>query len=119
MKYRTLRIIAGIVCSFLVSCANGPILGGYTKAPVTDPEVRAAAQFAISAQSKASSTSNEPQTSILELASIVRAERQIVAGTNYSLALRVKQGGKERAAEVVVFQSLQPIKYELTFWNWK
>lgn len=95
------------------------MVGGYSKVPVTDPEVRAAAEFAISAQSKATRRLSERQPSKLELLRILRAEEQVVAGMNYRLTLRVKQGSNERIAEVVVFQALKPAKDELTSWNWK
>lgn len=116
---RTILILLVTLCAFAVGCTTEPTLGGYAKVPVTNSEVMAAAEFAINAQSKAIQSLSDGQPRKLELLQILRAEQQVVAGTNYRLTLRVKQNGHERTAEAVVFQALKPTKYELVSWNWK
>jgi len=87
-----------------------PIVGGYQKASVDDADIRAAADFAISAAPKK-----------VRLDKIVSARRQIVAGVNYSLCLSVKAdkiglptGGRFVAAKV--FRDLNQT-YQLTSWQ--
>jgi hypothetical protein len=92
-----------------------PMVGGYKKVATTDPGVVAAAEFAVSAK-------KEQQDGPLSLVSIEKAERQVVAGTNYRLCLKVKAADETDAGEetqdiqVVVFRSLQN-KYELKSWE--
>ena len=87
-----------------------PIVGGYQKASVDDADIRAAADFAISAAPKK-----------VRLDKIVSARRQIVAGVNYSLCLSVKAdkiglptGGRFVTAKV--FRDLNQT-YQLTSWQ--
>jgi len=86
------------------------IAGGYQKVPVDDPDIKAAADFAISTAPKK-----------VRLDEIVSARRQIVAGVNYSLCLSVKAdkigfltGGRFVAAKV--FRDLNQT-YQLTSWQ--
>jgi len=87
-----------------------PIVGGYQKASVDDADIKAAANFAITAAPKK-----------VKLAEIVAARQQIVAGVNYSLCLRVKgttvgqlTSGKFVAAKV--FRGLDKT-YRLSSWQ--
>ena len=87
-----------------------PIVGGFQKASIEDAEIRAAADFAVSAAPKK-----------VRLDKIVSARQQIVAGVNYSLCLSVKPeriglptGGKFVAAKV--FRDLNR-NYQLTSWQ--
>ena len=87
-----------------------PIVGGYQKAPVDDPDIMAAADFAISAAPKK-----------VRLDKIVTARQQIVAGVNYSLCLSVKPDriGLSPVASFVaakVFRDLNK-SYQLTSWQ--
>ena len=91
-----------------------PVVGGYSTAAVTDAEVVAAANFAIKAQAK-------KQRAKIKLVAVSRAEKQIVAGTNYRLCLQVEtlENGKKTAVpqtvQTIVFRSLKQ-KYQLTSW---
>ncbi|MBN1664085.1 MAG: hypothetical protein JW943_10835 [Deltaproteobacteria bacterium] len=87
-------------------------LGGWTSVSVHDPEVVSAANFAVwTVQQK------ETEKEII-LIKIVQASRQVVAGTNYKmeLKLRIKKGGRA-SAEAVVWRKLSG-DYELTSWTW-
>jgi hypothetical protein len=78
--------------------------------------VQAAAEFAVSEQKK------KQDDSPLSLVSIEHAERQVVAGTNYRLCLKVKQADETDAGEdaqdvkVVVFKNLKQ-EYSLKSWD--
>lgn len=94
-------------------------VGSYSQAPVSDASVLAAANYAIKVQ--AYRLKNQPggESSQLTLMAITGAERQVVAGTNYRLQLRVKQDGKERNAVVEVYQPLGgPDPFSLKNWTW-
>ena len=82
--------------------------GAYREVPVKDKAVVLAADFAIEAKSK---------TEKVALDKIVKAESQVVAGTNYRLLLSVRTGDGVRMAEVVVWQKLDRTR-ELTRWDW-
>jgi hypothetical protein len=90
---------------------NRPIVGGYKEAPTDDAEVKAAAEFAVGAQ-------GEKENITIELRSIEHAERQVVAGTNYKLCLRVGKGGdsEDTDVKVTVFRSLKK-EYSLKSWD--
>jgi hypothetical protein len=99
----------------IVSLGQGrPIVGGYKEVATDDPEVQAAAEFAVSEQKK---THDDAP---LSLVSIEHAERQVVAGMNYRLCLKVKAGDEDdaepQAVKVVVFKSLKQ-EYSLKSWD--
>jgi len=83
--------------------------GGYAPAEL-GKEVKAAADFAVGEQAGREAVP-------LKLVSIVRAEKQIVAGTNYRVLLTVERSGSARQAKVVVFQDLRS-RYSLKSWEW-
>lgn len=91
-----------------------PVVGNYSTAEVTDAEVISAANFAVKAQAK-------KQRAKIKLVAVSRAEKQIVAGTNYRLCLQVEttENGKKtvvpQTVQTIVFRSLKQ-KYELTSW---
>jgi transcription elongation GreA/GreB family factor len=84
--------------------------GSYTAAAVSDENVIAAAEFAVSEESK--------KGNALTLVSVDAAETQVVAGMNYRVRLTVKDAGNSRKAEAVVYRNLEP-NLSLTAWNWK
>lgn len=86
-----------------------PLAGAYADASVNDSEVRTAARFAIQAREK-------QQGSRLSLISIERAERQVVAGLNYRLHLKVKNGRQTRDVTAVVYKDLRQ-RFRLTDWK--
>lgn len=81
--------------------------GGYSPAPVNDPQVQAAAKFAVSARDAK-----------LKLLGIEQAQQQVVAGQNFRLKLKVDENGDHRLADVVVWRRLDG-KHELTSWQWQ
>jgi hypothetical protein len=93
--------------------ARVPMVGAYSEVATDDPEVKKAAEFAVAKQKQ-----NGP----LSLVSIESAARQVVAGTNYSLCLKVKAANEDGAGEeaqdvkAVVFRNLKN-KYSLTSWE--
>ncbi|HVG20968.1 MAG TPA: cystatin domain-containing protein [Blastocatellia bacterium] len=92
-----------------VSAQQVPIAGGYADAPSSDPEVVAAAGYAVRAQARR-------QGARISLVSIERAEAQVVAGLNYRLRLRVKVSGRPRDVTAVVYKNLRR-RYSLTSWE--
>lgn len=83
--------------------------GGYKEVPASDAGAVAAAEFAISAQS-------EKTKMQFELGEIVKAERQVVAGTNYRMCMQVSADGDEAFfVQVVVYLDLKK-NYKLTSW---
>ena len=102
-----LNIVSGNQSS--VFAQQGPIAGGYADTSNSDPEVVAAARFAIK-------TERQKLHARITLLSIKHAEVQVVAGLNYRLCLRVKIKGKTRNVNVVVYKNLKQ-KYSLTSWS--
>jgi len=94
--------------SFLatLACAQ-PIVGGYSPVAATDPDALAAAKFAVA-----------KQDAKLTFQALDKAARQVVAGMNYRLTLRVLDAGKPRLAEAVVWRKLGNAGHELTSWKW-
>ena len=87
-------------------------VGGYRAADKDDPEVVAAAEFAVGAR-------GEQEGSSLSLVSVERAEIQVVAGRNYRLCMGVQaEGDDEETLYVlaVVYQNLQRA-YSLKSWE--
>jgi len=101
--------------------AKEPMAGGASPAAVTKPEVVAAADFAIKEEEKAIQKNKETPAAKLSLVSILSAEKQVVAGMNYSLKLKVKLDGKEKKAEAIVWWQAwnKEAPYKLTSWNWQ
>lgn len=93
-----------------------PVAGGYSLVSVDDVRVASAANFAINFAIRA-----RPEASAIRLLDIVHAHRQVVAGDNYLLQLRVSDHGQIRLADVVVFEPLPYTgqSYELTSWHYK
>jgi len=91
---------AAVAVSFSV-VATAAVPGGWSKASVKDPEVVAAARFAVA--SKQADREKAGEEGRLELVEIVAAEQQVVAGMNYRVTLTVKAGADTRKAEAVVW----------------
>lgn len=88
---------------------NEPMVGAYQKAERTDAEVKAAAEAAINEQGED-----------FRLRKIVKAERQVVAGMNFRLRMKVaeKVGEKESKYTViaVVYRDLEG-NFSVTSWE--
>jgi len=107
-----LAIIFGISASFTKVSAqtDEPIAGGYATASVTDKQVRKAGAFAVTARSKRVGKT-------VSLISIRKAEVQVVAGLNYRVCMRVREGGGAvRTATAVVYRDLRK-RMSLTRWK--
>ena len=110
MKY---KILSTLTVALLVTVASiprseaqvPPLVGGYSATAVTDEQALAAAKFAVEAQ--------EPK---LVFQSLEKAERQVVAGTNYRLTLKVKLNGTTRVANAVVWHKLDG-QFQVTSWK--
>ena len=96
-----------------VTAASAQKVGGYKSIDVDDAGAVAAAEFAVSDHSEKNEVS-------LEVVSIQKAERQVVAGSNYRLCVEVKvveEGNDDtQFVEVVVYQDLKK-NYKLTSWK--
>lgn len=86
------------------------IAGGYNATDAKSADVNLAARFAVTKESKKFGKK-------LKFVSVSQAARQVVAGTNYKVCLKVRDGRKTRTATAVVYQNLKQ-KYSLTSWDW-
>ncbi len=91
------------------------IAGGYGTTDVKDPQVMAAAKFAVGAQNAKLKRIGSRAYTLLEIG---KAEMQVVAGLNFHVCIKTKLGTGVRSAEAVVYQDLQQ-KLSLTSWDWK
>lgn len=102
-----LVLIAGVASS--EALGQGVIVGGYKAVAKTDAGAVAAADFAIEAQSE----KTEKEYSLEE---IVKAERQVVQGTNYRLCMEVSADGSDTFyVQSVVYVDLKGNR-KLTSW---
>lgn len=92
----------------ICSAQPGRAVGGFRDTGKTDETVVAAANFAVQTQAQ--------QDATLELVRIQRAERQIVAGSNYRLCLDVKSKKKPEQATATVYLNLQN-EFSLSDWT--
>ena len=115
MKSIPQALIAVVAHILLFGCLSGVfaqegvITGGYGDASMTDPDVLAAAQFAVKAQSRKQGTA-------ISLVSVQRAEVQVVAGLNWRFDLRVKGVRGKQDVTAVVYRDLRN-RYSLTSWE--
>lgn len=106
---RTKFLVGSFVVATALTAAAQP--GAYRDVPATNKEVVAAAEFAVKAQ-------RLKEKGKLDLAAVVKAEQQVVAGINYRLKLLVAVDGGNRDAEVVVWSKLDKT-HQLTNWTWQ
>jgi hypothetical protein len=78
----------------------------YSAVNTNDPGIKAAAEFVAAEQGRREGVD-------LSLMEIVQAQKQIVAGLNYKMCLRVKSGSTTRTAVAVIYKNLQQ-QYSLT-----
>jgi hypothetical protein len=121
MIRRVLVLLLTVVLSMVLACladkdrtnrqTREPIAGGWSDASVEDEGVKSAAREGVSIKGK--------ETGInLQLTRILEARKQVVAGMNYRLKIRVMGAGKENTATIVVWSKLDRT-YELTKWLWE
>lgn len=84
---------------FIFSDAKkGPLIGGWTRIKdIKDPQVTEIAEFAVDGYNKQSNTS-------LILQKVVKGETQVVAGINYRLVLKAKNGSVGKKYQAVVWE---------------
>jgi hypothetical protein len=105
-------ILVAIVFSFGLAAhaQQRPIVGGYRKTSTTAVDVVKAAEFAVAEAGR------KDKEAEITLTSIERAEKQVVAGTNYRLCLRLEINGESQDIKAIVFQSL---KNALSLVSWE
>lgn len=84
----------------LASAQDAPVAGGYNERSTDDKGVRAAAAFAVRERSRRTRRR-------VTLLAVLSAETQVVAGLNYRLLLRVKEGLYEMTYFAYVHESLR------------
>jgi hypothetical protein len=114
---RTLLIVLAMVAintlvGFLTEAhaQQTPAVGAYQEASVTDADVKTAARYAVRKEKQRRGDGS------VKLVSIERAEKQVVAGMNYRLCLRVKIKGKIRRVTTTVYKNLEQM-HALTSWK--
>lgn len=110
MKRFSLILSVVLVLSIAYDSTAAQNVGGYRAVSPASPEANAAARFAVRAHKQKASGD-------VSLVSLVKAEQQVVAGTNYRLCLKVKDKEQIKEASAVVFRNLKN-RYALTSWNW-
>ncbi len=112
MKNYRLFIAVFIVLfvSVFASKTSAQITGGYGTADLKSKDLKSAAVFAVAREGKMTGKH-------LKLVSVSKAEQQVVAGLNYNLCLKVRDGKKTRTASAIVYQNLKQ-KFSLTDWKW-
>ncbi len=98
----------------LTAVAAAQLAGGFGTADLKDPEVIAAAKFALSTKNTSMKRTGTRAYNLLE---IQKAEVQVVAGLNYRVCMKVKLGSILRTADALVYKDLQN-KYSLSSWVW-
>ncbi|MCX7885993.1 MAG: cystatin domain-containing protein [Verrucomicrobiae bacterium] len=109
-------LLAVVACS--AAQVPGPVVGGVSPASASDEDVVAAARFAVKEQQKLMRQSKETARARLALVKIESAQRQVVAGLNFKLELKVRADKEQKCAEAIVYRDLSG-KLRLTSWNWK
>lgn len=104
-------LIAVLAASLFICAAFAPILdaqvpGGFSGVPASDTEALAAVEFAVAAHDAK-----------LTFQGIEKVERQVVAGLNYRLTIKVSENGSVRRAGAVVWRKLDGT-HQLTSWKW-
>lgn len=103
---------AGVLVFPATSHAQGaPIVGGLRAGSKTDPEVLAAAKFAVGERAKTKGVA-------VDLVAVESVEQQVVAGMNYKLRLSVKIDGKAQQVTATVWRKVPASAgYALTSWE--
>lgn len=112
IKFALVLVVMAVVfgCAAAAQAQAPPRTGGYKEISKTDAGAVAAADFAITAQS--AKTGNT-----YELHELSKAERQVVAGSNYKLCMQVSADGDEAFfVQAVVYVDLKR-NSKLTSWT--
>jgi hypothetical protein len=108
--YASMFLLAFCFLVFAASNAAAQMVGNYRPVSKNDPQVKAAANYAVSTE--ATRTRHT-----ITLISISKAEQQVVAGMNYRVCLKVREGKRTRWATAVVYRHWKG-KRSLTSWDW-
>jgi hypothetical protein len=108
-----MKILFGLVLLGSIAAAQ-QITGGFGNANIKDPQVIAAAKYALETKNTAM---NRNGNRAFELLEIENAQVQVVAGLNYRVCIKVKLGSIVRSADTLVYQNLQR-QYSLSNWTW-
>lgn len=112
---KVIFIVLGLCLAFCCAgLAEAQIrTGGYKEIAKDNPDVEAAANYAIE-------TEGQKQQASYTLVSIEQAESQVVAGVNYRLCLKVstEADGDPKEVQTVVFRNLKK-EYSLSSWEEK
>jgi hypothetical protein len=106
--------VSALVFSFGIFRAGAQDVGAYSKAETDDSEVATAANFAMKAREKTLRKTDKDAT--VALLEILSASKQVVAGVNYKMLLKVSVNYKDQIVEIVVWKKLSD-DYELSSWN--
>ena len=91
------KLLFVVFCVFAFAvAASAQKVGAYKEISKTDASAHAAAEFAVGAQADKSGKE-------ISLLSVFKAERQVVAGTNYRLCLKVNAQGDDDEADAVIY----------------
>ena len=107
-------LMATVISALGLSALRAEQCGGYTKAETDDTEVAAAANFAMKAREN--TLRKDDKDASVSLVAIVEAAKQVVAGINYKMLLKVNINDKDQLVEVVVWKKLSD-DYELCSWK--
>jgi hypothetical protein len=109
LLFLTFAVLFGAFALLSVN-AQPPMAGGYRTIDKNDADAQAAAHFAVDSH-------NQSTGEDLKLLSVEKAERQIVAGRNFAVCMKL-QGPKDATsfARAIVYQNLQQ-KMSLTSWT--
>jgi hypothetical protein len=107
-------IMALAIGGVLVAEDKGPLVGGYQKIAISEEGVKEAAIYAIQKQKAAMKAAGKSDA--ISLVKIVEAERQVVAGFNYHLQMKVKTDKATTVVSIVVYDAFDG-KKELTSWE--
>ncbi len=103
-------LLGAIAAENRVSAQDEPMTGNYREISVKSKEAKNAAAFAV--KTRSAKTGKH-----ITLVKITKAERQVVAGMNYRVVIRVAdRRGRVRTATAVVYKDLKR-HMSLTSWN--
>lgn len=112
-----MRIVGLVLLATAFSFGAMAMPGGYYPASVTDQEVIAAVDFAIKAKEQAMHDKVGARPAKLSLVKVLSCHKQVVAGMNFKLKIKVMINSEQKDAEVVVYRDLSG-SHELTSWSW-
>lgn len=116
MKSLLITVAIGLSALSFTACTESSLPGGFSSVSVTEQSVVDVANFAVHAKNAELKAHGQP--SRIALVKISHAERQVVAGWNYVLTLKVTQDGQPKTIKATVWYQgwRKPDPYRLTDW---